>query len=80
MTIPDAAASSSVTAPLVTVSVEVAHLEHLIVAIWGIEDVELEADGFKFMELSVEVELLEEVDERLDGEDGPAMVDGWTGI
>lgn len=75
---PLAAASSSVTAPLVTVSVLVAHLEHLIVAICGMDDVELEAEGlFKFIELSVNVDDEElALEMLLDGEDGPAIVAG----
>ena len=77
---PLAAASSSVTAPLVTVSVDVAHLEQRMVAIWGMDEVDDEAEEFRFKEPIVDVEdeeLPEEIDE---GEDGPAIVDGWIGI
>lgn len=77
---PLAAASSSVTAPLVTVSVDVAHLEQRIVAICGIELVEEAAEGLRFIELSVDVEELEEAEEMEDdGDDGLAIA-GWMGI
>lgn len=80
MTIPDAAASSSVTAPLVIVSVAVAHLEQRIVAICGMLDVEDVVDELRLREPSVDVELEELEEESEDGEDGPAIVEGWTGM
>lgn len=66
------------TAPLVTVSVEVAHLEQRIVATCGMLDVEDVVEEFR--EPSVDVELEELEEESEDGEDGPAIVEGCTGI
>ena len=63
-----------------TVSVLVAHLEHLIVATWGMEEVDDEAEEFRFREPIVDAEDEELPEEIEEGEDGPAIVDGWIGI
>lgn len=77
---PLAAASSSVTAPLVTVSVDVAHLEQRIVAIWGMDEVDDEAEEFVLKEPTVEVEDEELPEEIEEGDVDPAIVDGWIDI
>lgn len=77
---PLAAASSLVTAPLVTVSVDVAHLEQRIVAIWGMDEVDDEAEKFRFKEPIVDVEDEEPPEEIEEGDDGPAIVVDWIDI